>query len=95
MYIVDLIYLKPLAEVQMHLEAHRAFVDAQYAREIFLASGPKHSKDGGVFVINGRIARDELDKVLAADPFHLHKVALYKVTEFSPVKFAPALAAIL
>ncbi|MES2347588.1 MAG: GTP cyclohydrolase, partial [Pseudomonadota bacterium] len=46
MYIVDLTYLKSLAEIEPHLVAHRAFLDEHYARGIFIASGPKNPRDG-------------------------------------------------
>lgn len=95
MYIVNLTYLKPLAEIEVHLAAHRAFLDLQYAREMFLASGPKKPRDGGVIVASGRLSRAELDGLLAQDPFAQNGIASYHVTEFEATKHHPALAALL
>jgi len=95
MYIVNLTYLKPLAEIEVHLAAHRAFLDAQYAREVFLASGPKNPRDGGVIIVSGRLSRAELDGLLAQDPFAQNGIASYQVTEFEATKHHPALAALL
>ncbi|WP_296652599.1 YciI family protein [Paraburkholderia sp.] len=95
MYIVELSYLKPLDAIEVQLEAHRSFLDAQYANEVFLASGPKNPRNGGVILVSGRIARAELDAILACDPFHQHGLAAYHVTEFAPVKFHPTLKGIL
>lgn len=95
MYIVNLTYLKPLAEIEAHLAAHREFLDAQYAREIFMASGPKNPRDGGLIVVSGRLSRAELDSLLKQDPFAQNGVASYQVTEFTATKHHPALGTLL
>lgn len=95
MYVIELTYLRPLAEIERQLEAHRAFLDTQYARGYFLASGPKSPRDGGVILASGRLSRPELDGVLAADPFQQHGLAGYRVTEFAASKHHPALAALV
>jgi len=95
MYIVNLTYLKPLAELEAHLAAHRVFLDEQYAREMFLASGPRNPRDGGVILASGKLSRAELDGLLALDPFARNGIASYHVTEFTATKHHPALAALL
>jgi uncharacterized protein YciI len=37
MYIVELSYLNPLDVIEVQLEAHRRFLDEQYASEVFLS----------------------------------------------------------
>lgn len=95
MYVVELTYLKPLAELDAQLANHRAFLDTQYAKGLFLASGPKNPRDGGIIIVSGRLSRDELDALLAADPFQVHDLASYRVIDFEPVKSAPELASLL
>ncbi|WP_144158043.1 YciI family protein [Paraburkholderia sp. BCC1885] len=95
MYIVELTYIQPLDAIEAHLEAHRSFLDEQYANEVFLASGPKDPRDGGIILVSGRVSREELDAILVRDPFHQHGVAAYHVTKFAPVKFHPTLKQIL
>lgn len=95
MYIVELTYVKPLAELDAHLAAHRAFLDTQYAKENFLLSGAQTPRVGGVFVASGRLTRDELNEILAHDPFQQNGLATYRVIEFTPTKSAPALAGVL
>nr|WP_277402853.1 MULTISPECIES: YciI family protein [Brucella] len=85
-------YSKPLEEIERHLEAHRDFLNRQYAEGIFLASGPKNPRDGGVILASGKISRNELEAILNLDPFRQYGLATYDVTEFTPVKYAPALA---
>ncbi|MGV8917869.1 MAG: YciI family protein [Pseudomonas sp.] len=95
MYIVNLTYLKPMPEIELQLEAHRGFLDHQYAAKVFLASGPKTPRDGGVILASGNISRAELDALLTQDPFFIHDIASYAITEFTPLKFHPALAEII
>lgn len=81
MFVVELNYLKPLAEVDAQLEAHRSFLAEQYAAGVFLASGPKEPRSGGIILARAASA-EALDAVLAADPFYLQGIAEYRVTRF-------------
>ncbi|WP_397453050.1 YciI family protein [Pseudomonas sp. NA-150] len=95
MYIVNLTYLKQIADVEKHIEAHRRYLDENYAREVFLASGPKTPRDGGLILVSGSITRAELELLLTQDPFFEHEIASYNVTEFTPTKFNSALASLV
>ncbi|HWT62307.1 MAG TPA: YciI family protein [Ochrobactrum sp.] len=90
MFIVNLTYVKPLDEVEKYIAAHREFLDMQYANGIFLASGPKNPRDGGIILVSGDTSRNELETVLDSDPFKHHGLAEYHVTEFTPVKHTAA-----
>ncbi|WP_273792652.1 YciI family protein [Brucella anthropi] len=91
MFVVTLTYLKPLEEIERHLQAHREFLDRQYADCVFLASGPKNPRDGGVILASGKVSKSELDAILRLDPFRQHGLATYDVIEFTPVKSVPSL----
>jgi uncharacterized protein YciI len=91
MYIVHLNYTCP-AEVDTHLEAHRAWLDRHYACAAFLASGPKTPRTGGVILVRAML-RSQLNALLAQDPFAQAGVADYEVVEFTPNKQHPTLAA--
>lgn len=95
MYIVELTYIQPLEAIEDHTDAHRRFLDTYYVQGLFLASGPKIPREGGIIVASGRLNRAELDAILAQDPFHAHGLASYRVTEFSPAKFHPVLKDLL
>ncbi|PRD45871.1 GTP cyclohydrolase [Phyllobacterium phragmitis] len=95
MYIVNLIYVKPLTEIEEHIRLHREFLDVYYAKDIFLASGPKNPRDGGIILASGKVSRTELDNILAEDPFQQHGLARYDITEFEPNKHHGALSGIL
>lgn len=83
MFVVSLSYKVDLSEVDKHLEAHVAYLQKQYADGYFLASGRKEPRTGGVILAKAG-SRDELQTVLQQDPFYLHQLADYEVTEFLP-----------
>lgn len=95
MYVIELTYQKPLADIEAHLEAHRHFLDVHYEKGIFLASGPKNPRDGGVILASSSVNRQALEEILTKDPFRQHDLALYRITEFSPVKCLPVLKDVL
>lgn len=84
MLIVDLIYKKPLKEVENALKAHRDFLQTCYEKGLFLASGPKNPKDGGIIV--ALTDRGTMEKLIEQDPFYLEGIADYRIQEFTPVK---------
>ena len=92
MYIVSLHYIRPLAELELHLAAHRAWLDQHYAANLILASGPKVPRSGGVILVRA-MPRAQLDALLAGDPFALAGIATHDVTEFNATRQHPALAA--
>ncbi|KAB7897471.1 GTP cyclohydrolase [Rouxiella sp. S1S-2] len=95
MFIINVKYHSPIDEINAHLEAHRQFLDAQYDKGIFIASGPQVPREGGVIIANSKVTREELDVILADDPFKSHDLASYHITEFAPLKHHAALADIL
>ena len=95
MFIISLEYVKPLVEVEKHLEDHRAFLAKQYEENVFLASGPKVPRTGGVIIANSTLNFTEIEAIISLDPFKKHGVASYTITQFTPVKYHSALAGIL
>lgn len=92
MFIVTLTYTAPLARIDAYLEAHRAWLGEQYARGLFLMSGRKEPRDGGIIIAHAA-SRAELEAVLRDDPFAQAGVASYAITEFVPTMTAEALSA--
>jgi uncharacterized protein YciI len=91
MFVLELTYTVPLDAVDAVLDAHVAWLDEQFARGIFLASGPKNPRDGGVILaVAGDRARAE--EIVAGDPFTVAGVCEYRITEFVATKTAPELA---
>lgn len=88
LFVIDLTYCADLSEVDKLLEPHRAFLKTQYEAGVFLASGPKHPRTGGVILARGG-ALEEMECLVALDPFKREGVADYRITEFSPVMSVP------
>lgn len=90
MFVLELTYTAPLDAVDAVLPAHVVWLEEQYAKGVFLASGPKHPRDGGVIIA---VAEDRarIEAVTAGDPFVVAGVCAYRVTEFAATKTAPAL----
>lgn len=92
MFVVSLTYKVPLEQVDAHIEGHIAWLKAAYAKDMFLASGRKVPRDGGVILARGD--RAALEEELTRDPFHQHDLADYHITEFDPVMVADGLKAL-
>ncbi|WP_419786948.1 YciI family protein [Pseudodesulfovibrio sp.] len=93
MFIVDLAYVVPLSTVDAHLEAHVAYLKEQYEKGIFVASGRKEPRTGGVILANCR-SLSALRSVLDKDPFKRNGLACYTITEFMPSMTAAGLEAL-
>lgn len=78
MYIVDLTYHRPIAEVDGHLEGHITWLKKYFQDGTFIASGRKNPRTGGVILVKG-IDRAQLDAIVAQDPFNA--VAHYEITD--------------
>lgn len=90
MFIVSLTYIAELDKVDEHLAAHVDYLNRCYDAGVFLASGRKVPRNGGVILARAE-NRTALDTVLQQDPFYIHRLAAYDVTEFVPTKTAAEL----
>ena len=93
MFIVTLTYLQPVEEVDALMAAHIEWLDKGYADGLFVASGRRIPRTGGVI-----LARSGDDAALSAflerDPFAMHGVARFDVVEFNATKTAAGLEAL-
>ncbi len=94
MFVIMVNYIKPLSEIDAHLEAHRRFLDEGYAEGYFLASGPRVPRTGGVILAKAASA-EQLKAFLEKDPFSRSGIATYDVVEFNVMKFDPRLQEVL
>lgn len=86
MLVVELTYKKSLEEVNKLLEEHRSFLDKYYSEGLFIASGPKNPRDGGVILTLSDKAT--ITKIIQEDPFYQHNIADYEFIEFEPTKYS-------
>ncbi|MFE0735067.1 MULTISPECIES: YciI family protein [Streptomyces] len=92
MFVLELTYTAPVERADALLDAHVAWLDEQYAAGVFIASGRKNPRDGGVILAAG-VDRAEIEKIAAADPFTVEGVCAYRITEFYATKTAEDLSA--
>lgn len=90
MFVITLTYKVPTDEVDRHLPAHIEWLGRQYEAGLFLASGRRTPRVGGVILAAGA-GRARIDAALSEDPFRLNGVADYEIVEFEPRTVAPGL----
>ena len=87
MYALAIIrYRKPLEEVVVHQDAHRAYLRGLKENGVLIASGPMDPRFGGLLLL--RIADGDtkmLDSVRDNDPFFTSGVAQYELIGWNPV----------
>ena len=83
MYAVILRYKLTVADVERHVEAHRRWLEENYAAKNFLLSGPQKPRSGG-FILAAAMERARLDGILQNDPFSQNGVADYEVIDVVP-----------
>ena len=86
-HIIDLQYLVNEEEVAKVRPAHREFLDSGYENGIFIASGPKSDKTGGVILAKGNL--EEIKLFIKNDPFYIHNTAKYSFSSFDAVEHIP------
>jgi uncharacterized protein YciI len=94
MFVIELIYKAPLSEIDAHMKAHMAFVNAQYDAGRFVVSGRKVPRDGGIIIAVGH-NREEIDLIMKQDPFCSRGLADVRVIEFRASQKAKEAAALI
>lgn len=92
MFVILITYTRPIEEIVAKTDEHRAWLQQHVDSGLLIATGPMVPRTGGVLLARGGSTKDELESLFKADPFRIHDLATYRVIEFSPVKFNPALA---
>lgn len=90
LFVVDIEYVVPFEQIEPVLSPHMAFIKQGYAEGRFLASGPKNPRTGGVIIAIGT-SRDEIETLMAQDPFAQNGVVRMQITEFAASNRHPAL----
>ena len=89
MFIFSLTYVKPLSEVERLLPAHIQFLDEHYKKHLFMCSGRKIPRTGGVILCNC-VDMVEAKAIMEKDPFYKEGLAQYDIIEFVPSKSSEA-----
>jgi uncharacterized protein YciI len=81
MFVIELVYTVPLADIDARMAAHVAFLKKYYASGHFLVSGRKIPRDGGIILAVGE-SRGEIEAIIREDPFIEHGLAEFRIIEF-------------
>ncbi|THV21521.1 YciI family protein [Peteryoungia ipomoeae] len=79
MFILSLTYVKPSEDADRLMQPHMDWVNAGYESGLFLASGRKNPRTGGVILAKGD--RAAIETYAASDPFVIEGIAICDVTE--------------
>ncbi|MEQ8475368.1 YciI family protein [Fulvivirga sp.] len=85
MFIINLTYKTELENIDKYLTEHIDFLNEQYKQGVFLASGRKVPRTGGIILAKVD-SKSELMKIIEKDPFKINGLADYELTEFIPSK---------
>lgn len=91
--VIALTYVAPIEAIDARMADHVAWLDRGYAEGLFLASGRKVPRTGGVILSRGHKA--EVEALVATDPFVATGLASVEITEFTASMSADALADLL
>jgi uncharacterized protein YciI len=90
MFIIDLNYIVPLEKIDAHMTEHVKFLNKYYKQNVFIASGRKVPRTGGIILALAN-SKDEVETIFKEDPFYIHKLAEFSVIEFQTSQTHPTL----
>ena len=94
MFIFNLTYVKPLSDVDLYLSEHIEFLNEHYEKHIFVCSGRKIPRTGGIILCNCSNL-EEAKAIMKKDPFYKEGIAKYEIIEFVPSKTSKEFEAVL
>jgi uncharacterized protein YciI len=83
LHLILVTYLRPLSEVDPHLEGHRSFLRKHYDAGHFLMSGRREPRTGGVILAIAD-SRDDVARWVSEDPFAQAGIASYEIIGWTP-----------
>jgi len=94
MFVIDLNYIAPLEQLDAHMADHVKFLKKYYKKDVFVASGRKVPRTGGIILALAG-SKDEIEEIMREDPFSIHQLAEFTVTEFLTSQYHPGLKGLL
>jgi uncharacterized protein YciI len=94
MFVINLNYIVPLEQLDAHMGDHMKFLNKYYKENVFVASGRKVPRTGGIILAMGK-TKEEIEDIIKEDPFFIHKLAEFTVTEFLTSQVHPKFKTLL
>jgi uncharacterized protein YciI len=88
MFIINLNYIAPLEKIDALMKEHMVFLNACYREGLFIVSGRKVPRTGGIILAKGS-SREALEALMRNDPFVVHGLAEFDVIEFQASQSHP------
>ncbi|PHM30362.1 YciI family protein [Xenorhabdus innexi] len=93
-YVIILTYIKPIEDVDAQIPAHIEWLKSGYSDGVFLASGRKIPRDGGIIIAKCDSIED-LKERISQDPFQKLNIAKVEIIPFEASMKAELLKNIL
>ena len=87
MFLIELDYTESIELIDQARNDHIKFLEKYYEKGVFIFSGPKIPREGGM-ILAGNISKQDLENVIKEDPFFKEKLANYRMIEFNPTMFS-------
>jgi uncharacterized protein YciI len=81
MFIINLDYIVPLEQLDAHMTEHVKYLHKYYKQNVFVTSGRKVPRTGGIIIAMGK-SKEEIETIVKEDPFYIHHLAKFTITEF-------------
>lgn len=94
MFIINLNYIVPLEKLDTHMTDHVKFLKKYYSKNVFVASGRKVPRTGGIILALAK-SKEEIEAIISEDPFYTLKLAEFSITEFLTSQYHPDLKKLL
>jgi uncharacterized protein YciI len=94
MFIIDLTYIVGLEELDQHMADHVKYLRKYYKKNVFVASGRKVPRTGGIILALAD-TKEDVKKIIAEDPFYKLELAEFTITEFLTSQYHPELKGLL
>ncbi len=94
MFIINLNYIVPLEKLDAHMGEHMKFIREYYKKNVFVASGRKVPRTGGIILAVAK-SKGEVERIMSEDPFIKLKLSEFSVLEFLTSQHHPDLKKLL
>src|SRR5688572_14180926 len=94
MFIINLNYIVPLEQLDAHMVEHVKFLKKYYKQNVFIASGRKVPRTGGIILALAK-SKAEVEEIMQEDPFCTHRLAEITIIEFLTSQYHPEMKKIL
>ena len=94
LFVIELTYTAELTAIDAAMGPHVAYLKKYYDAGVFLISGRKVPREGGVILATAD-SREQVEAIAREDPFHARGLSDFRIVEFRPSQRAEALEKLL